>query len=233
MISKKKVLAIIPARSGSKGIKDKNIISLNGKPLISYTIDAAKKSKYIDDIVLSTDSQRIANVAIKYGAEVPFIRPEELATDRSKTIDVVLHAINYLGNEGRFFDTLILLQPTSPLRTKEDIDCALEEYVKNDYKSLASINQVKEHPILIRSINDNGELSSLLNENSTVRRQDLSVYYRINGSIYINSIDEINELTSFNDNIFPFIMDTSHSIDIDDQIDLLNTKYYLEKNKVK
>lgn len=229
MISKKKVLAIIPARGGSKGIKDKNIISLNGKPLISYTIDAAKKSKYIDDIVLSTDSQRIADVAAKYGAEVPFIRPTELATDRSKTIDVVLHAINYLRNEGRFFDTLILLQPTSPLRTKEDIDCALEEYIKNNYKSLSSISQVKEHPILIRSINENGELSSLLNENSTVRRQDLTVYYRINGSIYINDIDEIDESTSFNDNTIPFIMDPSHSIDIDDPIDLLIADYYLKK----
>lgn len=229
MISKKKVLAIIPARGGSKGVKDKNIISLNGKPLISYTIDAAKKSKYIDDIVLSTDSQRIADVAIKYGAKVPFFRPAELATDRSKTIDCVLHAINYLRNEGRFFDTLILLQPTSPLRSKEDIDCALEEYVKNGYKSLASISQVKEHPILIRCINENGELNSLLNENSTVRRQDLPIYYRINGSIYINDIDEINELTSFNDNIIPFIMDPSHSIDIDDPIDLIITDYLLRK----
>ena len=135
MYKNKRILALIPARGGSKGIKDKNIIELCGKPLIAYSIDAAKNSKYIDDILVSTDSEKIAEVAKKYGARVPFLRPYELATDTSTTLDVVLHAIDYVNKEEKKYDTLILLQPTAPLRKTEDIDSAIEKFFLFEEKS--------------------------------------------------------------------------------------------------
>lgn len=230
MFKGKKVLALIPARGGSKGIKDKNIIDLNGKPLIAYTIMAAKKSKYIDDVVVTTDSERIADVSKKYGASVPFLRPKELASDTAKTIDAVIHAINFLKTYGTSYDILILLQPTQPLRSTEEIDSALEYFDKKGSRGLASVSLVDDHPILIRTIDQDGELTSILGEKSTVRRQDMPNYYRINGCIYINSICEINDETSFNDNPIGYIMLNEHSVDIDELKDLVVAKYYIENN---
>ena len=155
MYNDKKVLALIPARGGSKGIKNKNIADLCGKPLISYTIESAKNSKYIDDIVVTTDSRQIAEVSEKYGAEIPFIRPIELAGDTSKTIDAVIHAIDKLNELKRIYDVLVLLQPTQPLRTYEDIDNSIECFFRNDEKSLVSVSLVEDHPLLIRNISNN------------------------------------------------------------------------------
>lgn len=231
MIDNKKVLAIIPARGGSKGIKDKNIYPLCGKPLIAYSIDAAKQSKYIDEILVSTDSEKIANVAKEYGASVPFLRPAELASDTSKSIDAIIHAIDTLKTKGSIFDILILLQPTSPLRSVVDIDGALEEFSKKSYKSLVSISEVNDNPILIRTINENGNLQKLLNTDSTIRRQDMKKYYRVNGSIYINLIKEVDINTSFNDNIIPFVVPQERAIDIDEMKDLAAAEYYITKGE--
>ena len=228
MFNTQKILALIPARGGSKGIKDKNIISLAGKPLIAYSIETAKCSKYIDDIVVTTDSEKIAEISKHYGASVPFIRPTELAADTSKTIDAVLHAIKTLKTMGKEYDTLVLLQPTQPLRTYKDVDGAIEEYYKNDREGLVSVSCVNDSPLLIRSINENGKLVNLLSQNSTCRRQDMPEYYKVNGCIYINKTDEIDENTSFNDNRVPFIMRKEHSIDIDEMSDLYLTEYYLK-----
>lgn len=230
MFGKQKILALIPARGGSKGIKDKNIISLAGKPLIAYSIEAAKKSKYIDSIVVTTDSEKIAEVAKRYGARVPFLRPAELAADTSKTIDAVLHAIKTLKSMGENYDTLVLLQPTQPLRTTDDIGKAIELYYESGENGLVSISSVDDSPLLIRSIDEDGKLINLLSQNSTCRRQDMPNYYKVNGCIYINKIDEINENTSFNDNKVPFIMDKEHSIDIDELSDLWMAEYYLQLN---
>lgn len=231
MFGKQKILALIPARGGSKGIKDKNIISLAGKPLIAYSIEAAKKSKYIDSIVVTTDSEKIAEVAKRYGARVPFLRPAELATDTSKTIDAVLHAIKTLKTMRKEYDVLVLLQPTQPLRTNNDIDEALEVYYKNKEEGLVSVSFVDDSPLLIRSISNEGKLLNLLSQNSTCRRQDMPEYYKVNGCIYINKIDEINENTSFNDNKVPFIMRKEHSVDIDELSDLWMAEYYLQTDK--
>lgn len=228
MFGKQKILALIPARGGSKGIKDKNIISLAGKPLIAYSIEAAKKSKYIDSIVVTTDSEKIAEVAKRYGARVPFLRPAELAADTSKTIDAVLHAIKTLKTMGENYDTLVLLQPTQPLRTTDDIGKAIELYYESGENGLVSISSVDDSPLLIRSIDEDGKLINLLSQNSTCRRQDMPNYYKVNGCIYINKIDEINENTSFNDNKVPFIMDKEHSIDIDELSDLWMAECYLK-----
>lgn len=228
MFNKQKILALIPARGGSKGIKDKNIVFLAGKPLIAYSIEAAKYSKYIDDIIVTTDSEKIAEISKQYGASVPFMRPAELATDTSKTIDAVLHAIQTLKTMGKEYDVLILLQPTQPLRTNKNIDEAIEVYYKNKEDGLVSVSPVDDSPLLIRSISNDGKLLNLLSQNSTCRRQDMPEYYKVNGCIYINKIEEINENTSFNDNKIPFIMTKEHSIDIDELSDLCMAEHYLQ-----
>ena len=225
-----KILAVIPARGGSKGIPHKNIINLCGKPLISYTIEAANQSKYIDYILVSTDDNEIAEVSKRYGAEVPFLRPAELASDKAKTIDAVLHVLQTLNMNGEHFDTMILLQPTQPLRTGTDIDGAIEKYYKCGKRPLVSVSEVEDHPILIRSI-ENDNLVPLLNTSSTCRRQDMPKYYRVNGCIYINEIKDITTETSFNDNLVPFVMEASHSVDIDENKDLFVAEYYLEKSE--
>lgn len=229
MIENNRVMALIPARGGSKGIKGKNVINLEGKPLIAYTIDAAKDSKYIDEIYVSTDSEEIANVSIEYGAKIPFLRPAELASDTSKTIDAVCHFVDEMRLRGETFDVLVLLQPTGPLRTSEDIDDALELFCKSNFKSVVSISEVNENPVLMRRVDEFGNMSKVLDLNSTVRRQDMEKMYRVNGSIYINSIKEINFNTSFNDNEVPFIMSKQNSVDIDEYVDLEVAKYYFRQ----
>lgn len=231
MFNNQKILALIPARGGSKGIKDKNIIFLAGKPLIAYSIEAAKYSKYIDDIIVTTDSEKIAEISKQYGASVPFMRPAELAADTSKTIDAVLHAIQTLKTMGKEYDVLILLQPTQPLRTNKDIDEAIEIYYQNKEEGLVSVSPVDDSPLLIRSISNDGKLLNLLSQNSTCRRQDMPEYYKVNGCIYINKIDEIDKNTSFNDNKVPFIMRKEHSVDIDELSDLWMAEYYLQNLK--
>ena len=148
MIQGKRVLALIPARGGSKGIKDKNIRPVAGKPLIAYTIEAGKDCEYVDDVVITTDSQRIKAVAEEYGAWVPFLRPDELASDTATTLDAVLHAVNTLRDMGKEYDILVILQPTSPLRDAADLAGALEKYMASGEHSLASVSPVADHPIL-------------------------------------------------------------------------------------
>ena len=233
MIANKKVLAMIPARGGSNGIKNKNIYPLCGKPLIAYSIESAKSSKYIDDVVVSTDSKAIAEVAKKYGASVPFLRPAELATDTSKSIDAIIHAIKWFKDHGEMFDILILLQPTSPLRTVEEIDGALEKFIDKAEKPLVSISEVDDNPIFMRTIREDGSMEKLLDLPSTIRRQDMKTYYRVNGSIYINKIIELNENSSLNDNIIPYIVKTENAVDIDESKDIFLAEWYLKQKSFK
>lgn len=230
MIKGKKVLALIPARGGSKGIKGKNIIDLCGKPLIAHSIDAAKESTYVDCIMVTTDSEEIQRVSLEYGAYVPFLRPAELASDTAKTIDAVLHAVDWLKGQGEIFDILLLLQPTQPLRRAEDIDAALEVFESKGEQGLVSVRSVEEHPILMRTIEE-GRLNNVLSIGSTVRRQDMPEYVLVDGSIYINRIDGLNGETSFNDNPIPFRMRKENSVDIDESLDLELAKWYLQKRK--
>ncbi len=216
----KKFLAIVPAREGSKGIKDKNICKLDGKPLIAHTIEEGLKSKYIDNIVVSTDGVKIQEVAKKYGAEVPFLRPKRLATDIAKSIDCVIHCIEELKKIGLEYDYVILLQPTQPFRRSWHIDEAIELILEKYEDSLVSVSKVRDHPILIRTIDDNGQAINLLRESSTIRRQDFKDYYKVNGAIYINNINNITSQTSLNDNKLAYIMDGKYDIDIDEALDL-------------
>ncbi|MBO6214960.1 MAG: acylneuraminate cytidylyltransferase family protein [Lachnospiraceae bacterium] len=233
MIEEKRVLALIPARGGSKGIKDKNIYEIDELPLIAYTIRAAKQCDYVDDIVISTDSEKIAGVAREYGALVPFYRPAELASDTATTLDAVRHAITTLSAMGRDYDILMILQPTSPLRDAADIKGALEVFMAAGQKGLAAVSPVDQSPILIRTIAPEHHMEKLLNLSSTVRRQDMPDYYFVNGSIYINAVKDIDENTSFNDNEVPYVMERSHSVDIDEYKDIEEVKWYLSQKKNK
>ena len=226
MINDRTILAMIPARGGSKGIKDKNITPLAGKPLITYTIEAALQSRYIDRVVVSTDSEKIAEVARNAGADVPFLRPAELANDTAKSIDAVLHCIEFVGD----YTIFVLLQPTSPLRTAEDIDAAIETFIAHGEKGLCSVNEIGDHPILTRTMDGDGMLQPLLNTNSTARRQDMPAFYHVNGAIYINRIDEINRDTSFNDNPVGYVMPRERSVDIDTVEDLKIAEIYLKES---
>lgn len=222
-----RILAFIPARGGSKGIPHKNITPLAGEPLIAYTIKAAKESIYIDDVIISTDSESIAEVARDYGAQVPFMRPADLSGDKAKIIEAVLHGLDTLQKKGDSYDVLVLLQPTQPLRTSYHIDRSIESFFHNGERPLVSVSQVTDSPLLIRSINENGDLLPLLSSKSTVRRQDMPAYYRVNGCIYINKTDELTLETSFNDNNVPFIMEKQYALDIDEPEDLQLADFYL------
>lgn len=228
MYSDERIIALIPARGGSKGIKKKNICNLSGKPLIAYTIEEALKSKYIDKIIVSTDCEEIAKVSMKYGVKIPFLRPKELAQDTTSTLDVVLHAVDFM-NKNEKGDVLVLLQPTQPLRTTEDIDGAIEFFYCKGKRSLVSISEVNEHPILMRSLDDMGMVHSLLKKSSTIRRQEMDIVYKVNGAIYINTISEITKETSFNDNELGFVMKKSHSVDVDEMVDVSIAEYYLKE----
>lgn len=229
MKNNQKILALIPARAGSKGIKDKNIIDLNGKPLIAYSIQEALKSRYIDKVVVSTDGEEIAEVSKRYGAEVPFLRPEYLAADNSKTIDSMLHCIEELKGMGEHYDYVVLLQPTQPLRLAFHIDEAIEQIIKSEEDGLVSVSKVKDHPILIRTIGEDNHLENLLPGCSTKRRQDFPDYFKVNGAIYINKInDNFNKDTSLNDNSLPYIMDEKYDVDIDELLDLKIAKLLLD-----
>lgn len=221
MYKGKRFLAVIPARGGSKGIPYKNIIEVNNQPLIQYTIDEANKSEFLDRVVVSTDDTKIADIVKKVGGEVPYLRPSELAKDNSKSIDAVIHLVKELERKGHIYDFIVLLQPTQPLRKSWHIDEAITQIVETNQSSLVSVSEVNEHPILMRTINNEGELETLLKRNSTLRRQDFPSFYKVNGAIYINRLDSnFDQYTSLNDNTTPYIMGREYDIDIDDYRDL-------------
>lgn len=221
MYKSKSILCIIPARGGSKGIPRKNIALINGKSLIQYTIDEAKASKYIDKVIVSTEDNEIALVAQNCGAEVPFLRPAELAKDTTRTIDVLINTVDELTKRGFRYDYLVLLQPTQPLRNNFHIDEAIESIIEADRESLVSISEVQEHPILMKTINEFGNMENLLDQRSDVRRQDFKKIYKVNGSIYINKLnDNFNNTISLNDNKLAYIMDKKYDLDIDEPEDL-------------
>lgn len=229
MIDDRRVLALIPARGGSKGIKGKNIIPLCGKPLIGYTIQAALGSGYVDRVLVTTDSEEIAEASRQLGADAPFLRPERLASDTAKTIDAVLHAMEWLRSHGEAYDILTLLQPTQPLRRAEDIDGALEAFMAGGMQGLASVREAEEMPPLMRTLDSEGRLKGLLPMGSTIRRQEMEKYYLVDGSIYINATEELGEDISFNDNAIPYLMPTERSVDIDEWKDLERAELLLKR----
>jgi N-acylneuraminate cytidylyltransferase/CMP-N,N'-diacetyllegionaminic acid synthase len=185
MINEKSVLAIIPARGGSKGLTGKNIKELCGKPLIAWSIEQAKSCSGIDRIVVSTDDRRIAEIATKYGAEIPFMRPAELANDTASTIEVIFHAINWLKEHENYqAGYTLLLQPTSPLRIAEDIEGAIRMLKDKDARAIVSVCKTDHHPWWSNILPEDGNMKDFLRpEILNKRRQDLPVFYRLNGAI--------------------------------------------------
>lgn len=228
MYEKKSVLALIPARGGSKGIPRKNIKALNGHPLIAYTIAAARGSRYVDDVVVTTDSVDIAKVAEEYGAQVPFLRPAELAQDTSKTIDAIVHARDALATINKKYDIIVTLQPTSPLRRSKEIDEALETFCNHGELGLASVSEVAENPVLTRRIDESGVMHPILPISSTVRRQDMPRFWHVDGAIYINRADSLSGDTSLNDNPIAYVMPKLRSSDIDSIEDFLQAEKILQ-----
>ena len=214
-----KRLAYIPARGGSKGIPKKNIAELGEMPLIAFTIVAALKSGLFEKVMVSTDSEEIAEVASQHGAWVPFLRYAEFAQDTSKTIEAVISDKGRLEAMGEKFDEFVLLQCTSPFRTAKDIQgaVALAEKVN---AGVVSISPVEEHPIFMRTVDETGKVSRVLNCSSTCRRQDMPPYYRVNGAIYVNFWDELTPDLSFNANPYGYVMERNDSSDIDTKADL-------------
>ena len=185
-----KNLAIIPARSGSKGIKDKNIRSICGKPLIEYTIEAALKSKIFDTIMVSTDSDIYAEISKKSGAEVPFMRSSRASHDTSSSWDVVEEVLLGYANIGKKYDTFMLLQPTSPLRTEDHIIGAYKEFKEKMANTIVSVCEADHSPEQYNVLPDDCSLNGFINnENSRKRRQDMRVYYRLNGAIYLSKTE--------------------------------------------
>jgi len=219
----KTILGLIPARGGSKGLPRKNIKPLSDKPLIAWTIEQALASKYLDRIAVSTDDKEIAEVSKKYGADVPFIRPKELAEDNAKGIDVVLHAIDWLKKNDRRkqYDLMMLLQPTSPLRTTEDIDKAIELLFLKKAKAIVSVCEVDHHPLWANTLPEDGCMKDFIRkEVMNKNRQELPKFYRLNGAIYIAYCDYLQKQKSFfGKDTFAYIMPKSRSMDIDDEID--------------
>ena len=223
------VLAIIPARSGSKEIVQKNIKLLSGKPLIAWTIEAAKRAKSIDKIIVSTDSDIIAKTAKQYGADVPFLRPSELSQDESTTVDTILHALDQLPN----YDWVLLLQPTSPLRTASDIDSFLNFCQNHKFNSTASICKVNKHPYWMYTRNDFFELQPFVKERiETTRRQDLPSTYSLNGALYLVKVDWFLKHKSFiNEETKGYLMSPEKSVDIDNIEDWNWAEYLINQKK--
>ena len=227
------IVAIIPARGGSKGIPRKNIKQLFGKPLIVWTIEHAKKSRYIGRITVSTEDKEIAEISKKYGAEV-IERPEELAKDETPTIDVIFHVLQVVKAENFEPGAVVLLQPTSPLRNAQDIDNAVELFLKNDCESVVSVCEV-EHSLYWSFEIENRYLKPIFGgKYLNMRRQDLPKVYTPNGAIYVSTPEILRKYKSFYcSKTIPYIMPPERSVDIDNEIDfmlaeLLMRKYGLE-----
>lgn len=218
-----KVLGIIPAREGSKGVPQKNIKLLGQKPLLQYSIEAALNANLISDCIVSTDSETIAAISEKLGLTVPFLRPAELATDDAKSIDVVLHSVEFMAHSGKFYDAVCLLQPTTPFRLPGFIDKAIKKFVDSETDSLISVLPVPHefNPYWLFKKNDTGTLKMIIDQPQIIsRRQDLpSAYYR-DGSIYITKTNIILERKSFFGDSIGFIeSDVDSHVNIDTSSD--------------
>jgi len=234
MIRKKKILAIIPARGGSKGIPGKNIRKLAGKPLIQYSIYIAKQSRHINKVVVSTDDSEIEAVALKLGVEM-IKRPKELAQDNSLVIDAIKHTLGALKKKENYnCDAFIILQPTSPLRTIKDVDKAIELFLNNECESVVSVCEARKSLYWSLSFKKDGYIKPLLGWKYFVNknRQDLHKFYLLNGAISITLVKSLYKHDSIlNKKTLPYIMLKERSIDIDEEIDFKIAEFLLRENE--
>lgn len=237
MLNEKKFLGIIPARSGSKGLPGKNVRVLNGKPLIAWTIEQALNSIFIDDVIVSTDSSEIAQVAEDYGASVPFLRPANLSKDESPTSDAVLHVLEEMEKRGRTYSFVILLEPTSPLRASNDIDNAIKLIAQsNDAVGLVSVGEVHmEHPSIVKEINQAGFVESYVKGIKQIhQRQQADKAYFPYGVAYISKISEYRRTRTFySSKTIPYFIERWQNYEIDDAIDFMIVEQILKLKKEK
>ncbi len=214
-------VALIPARGGSKGIQGKNIRKLCGKPLIAYSIQAAYASGIFERVIVSTDSREIADVAREYCAEVPFVRPDVLSTDSATSMDVVMHAMQWLEEGSHKADYIFLLQPTSPLRTPEDICAAYRLVLEKNAEAVVSVCECDHHPFYSNVLPPDGSMSEFVRRDGLNKnRQELQRYYRLNGAIYVARWDSLRRSRKwYMPNSYAYVMDRERSVDIDSLVD--------------
>ncbi len=221
MLEEKEIVALIPARGGSKGLPRKNVLEMAGKPLIAWSIIQAQQSNIIDRVVISTDDKEITEVADSFGAEIPFVRPKELATDEAKGIDVILHALRWLREHRQAVDIIVVLQPTSPLRLTEDIDNSLNLFLEREADAVVSVCRTEHHPYWSNVLPEDKCMKDFIrNEADKKNREELPEFYRLNGAIFITKADfMIQNEGYYGDNTYAYIMPAERSIDIDSHLD--------------
>jgi hypothetical protein len=222
------MIALIPARGGSKGLPNKNIKILNGKPLIAYTIEAALQAKEISRVIVSTDYENIKEVALEYGAEVPFLRPDSLATDSSSSLDVFRYTINRLEEEENIvIDNFVVLQPTSPLRTSKHIDEAISLF--REKKAKAVVSYCKEYHSIFwhKKVDKQGKIVNLFEGDFSKNRQEIEETYFPNGAIYVFNKNYIFGTKDYSNDCYAYIMDRKYSIDIDTIDDFLYAEFLI------
>ncbi|MDF2801705.1 MAG: N-acylneuraminate cytidylyltransferase [Anaerocolumna sp.] len=230
MYQGKRFLAIIPARSGSKGLRHKNIKLLNNKPMMAYTIEAAVKSQIFDEIIVSTDDEHYAEIARQYGASVPMLRPKQLAQDQTTTIEVVTYIIDELKKQGNQYDYIMILQPTSPLRDENDVLGSVELLFEKSANAIVSMCEV-DHPIKWAvELIDNQCLDGVF-ISVPCRRQEEKITYRLNGAIYLIDIVYYLKYQDFyKKDCYAYIMEKNKSIDIDDIYDFKYAEVLINKD---
>lgn len=224
------ILAIIPARGGSKGLPKKNIKILGDKPLIAWSIETGLESEKINKVIVSSDNEEIINIAKQYGAEVPFVRPANLSTDSATTNDVLLHALDFYKAKDITYDYIVILQPTSPFRKKGDIDLAIAKAIETKADMVVSVKETSSNPYYVLfEENEQGFLDKS-KEGTFTRRQDCPIVYEYNGSIYVINVNSLlqKSFLNFNKKV-KFVMDEFHSVDIDNQFDFDFTEFLLSK----
>jgi CMP-N-acetylneuraminic acid synthetase len=223
LINKKKIIGIVPARIGSKGLKFKNLKTLNSKPLIYWPIQTLKKSKYIDSIILNTDSKKIRNLGIKMGAEAPFLRPKYLASDNSKIADVIIHTIKYFEKQNIFYDYILLLEPTSPLTTSDDVNNAIKTLEKNSNKADALVSvaeNVSGHPKFCVKLSKKNFIKSLNKSFYDLNRQKIDKIYFYSGNFYLSKVNTFMiKKTFYHKKTIAIISSKEKSFEIDDKLD--------------
>ncbi|MUI52483.1 cytidylyltransferase domain-containing protein [Aliivibrio fischeri] len=228
MINNKKVMALIPARGGSKRLPKKNILPLGGKPLISWSIEAAQKSKYIDTVFVSTDNKDIAEVSRSFGVDIPELRPKSLASDTATTESVLFYTLEKFGQD---VDIIVILQPTSPLRSVKHIDEALELLINKGGFSVVSVTPCEHSPLWSNTLPDNGNLGNFLRPEALQRSQDLEDFYRINGAFYAFDVNKLMDAGKicYTSESFAYVMDNNVSFDIDNQTDFEMAEFFINR----
>lgn len=234
MYKDKRILALIPARGGSKGLPKKNIRPMLGKPLIAWTIEQARESRYVDKIVVSTDDEEIARISEKNGAGVPFVRPADLATDEAARIDVIMHALDYLESQGEVFEYLVFLEPTSPLREARDIDGCLEALLDHPLaKAIVSVSRLESgHPEFNVEIDAGTGCIRKLDGGTqfrVLRRQELKDVYFFDGTLYLSEVEALREKMEFYHELtLPYIVPKWKAVEIDEVCDFVCAEALLE-----